>query len=347
MPDMTRRNLLFSLPAAGMAARAMAQSGKPTIPVRSLSHMTLSVTDPQRSLEFYQGLFGMPIQARQGPTMVLGIGSGPQFVALGRVGPNGKPGINHWCMTTERFNVDRTLAILAEHGIAKSDSNGAMKVRVRMRGPENGGAKEGTPEMYIGDPDGIVVQIQDTSYCGGAGVLGSVCPAKPEPAPKKGLIALTDLSHFTIFVSDAQRALDFYQSLFAMPIQAHQGATPLLAVGSGGQFLTIAGGGGGRGRAGGAAPMPGINHASFRMRGFNPDKVMKTLAEYGIKPREQGARGPAGPLVSYVTMRMPDRGGSPGGTPELYFTDPDGILLQIQDTSYCGGSGALGEVCVP
>lgn len=344
----SRRNLLRSLPGAALASRgALAQSSKPSLPVRGLSHMTLNVTDPQRSLDFYQRLFGMPIQARQGPTVVLGIGSGPQFVALSKVGPNGKPGISHWCMTTERFNVDRVLGILAEHGITKSDSNGPMKVRVRMRGPENGGAKEGTPEMYIGDPDGIVVQLQDVSYCGGAGVLGNVCPAKPEPSPKKGLIALADISHFTIFVSDAQRSLEFYQSLFGMPIQAHQGATPLLACGSGGEFLTIAGGGGGRGRAGAAAPMPGINHASFRMRGFNPDNVMKTLADYGIKPREQGVRGPAGPLVSYVTMRMPDRGGSPGGTPELYFTDPDGVLLQIQDVSYCGGSGALGEVCVP
>jgi len=342
----SRRNLLLSLPGAALASRALAQS-KPTIPVRGLSHMTLSVTDPKRSLEFYQGLFGMAIQAHQGAVPILQIGAGPQFVALGQVGPNGKPGINHWCVFTQNFSVDRALATLAEHGVTKSDSNGAMKVRVRMRGPDSGGAREGTPEMYVGDPDGIVVQIQDTSYCGGAGILGNVCLTKPEPAPTKGLLALTDLSHFTIFVSDAQRSMDFYQSVFAMPIQAHQGPTPLLACGTGGQFLTIAGGGGGRGRAGATPPAASINHASFRMRGFDPDKVMKALESYGIKPREQGARGPAGPLQSYITMRMADRGGSPDGTPELYFTDPDGILLQIQDVSYCGGSGKMGEVCVP
>jgi len=42
---------------------------------------------------------------------------------------------------------------------------------------------------------------------------------------------------------------------------------------------------------------------------------------------------------------MEDRGGAPGGTPELYFTDPDGIVVQLQHTSYCGGAGVLGEVC--
>jgi hypothetical protein len=44
-----------------------------------------------------------------------------------------------------------------------------------VRGEADGGAKEGTPELYLGDPDGIVVQLQDPSYCGGAGVLGNVC----------------------------------------------------------------------------------------------------------------------------------------------------------------------------
>jgi hypothetical protein len=83
------------------------------------------------------------------------------------------------------------------------------------------------------------------------------------------------------------------------------------------------------------------------MRNFDPDKVTKTLLSYGLKQRPEGARGPAGPLETYISMRMPNRGGAPDGTPELYFTDPDGILLQIQDMSYCGGGGKMGEVCMP
>ena len=87
-----------------------------------------------------------------------------------------------------------------------------------------------------------------------------------------------------------------------------------------------------------------IAHGCLTMEGFQPDKVLKKLAEFGIKPRGSTAGAP-GPLVSFVTMRMEDRGGAKGGTPELYFTDPDGILMQIQDVTYCGGSGYLGEVC--
>jgi 20S proteasome alpha/beta subunit len=44
-----------------------------------------------------------------------------------------------------------------------------------MRGAEFGGAKEGTPELYFTDPDGISIQLQDATYCGGSGVRGNVC----------------------------------------------------------------------------------------------------------------------------------------------------------------------------
>jgi len=325
----TRRSLLLSLPALAAPRMSTAQAAKPSIPAKALNHMTLRVSDAKRSIEFYQGLFGMPIQARQSNTVQLRLGSGPQYVSVGQVTGSQKPGFDHFCMTTQGFDVERARKILAAYGITPSETRGAMKTWVVKR--------DETPEFYLGDPDGIAVQLQDPSYCGGKGPLGNGCFAKPEPAPKKGLIALRALSHFTLSVSNAQRSQAFYQDLFAMRIQTHQGAAPLLGLESGQQFLALAGGGAGGG-------MPGIGHACFTMEKFNPDEVLKTLASFGIKPRGE-ARGPASPLVSYVTLRMPDRGGAPGGTPELYFTDPDGILMQIQDVSYCGGGGKLGEVC--
>jgi catechol 2,3-dioxygenase-like lactoylglutathione lyase family enzyme len=333
------------LPALAVARRAIGQTAGPPMRVRALNHMTLSVSDVKRSLDFYQGLFGMPIQARQGATTVLRIGSGPQFLALSAVAANGTPSINHYCVTVEDFNVDRIVKALAQHGVSKADANGPMKIRIRMRGPEAGGAKEGTAELYLGDPDGIVMQLQDPSYCGGAGVLGNVCPAV-EPAPGKGLLAVRDLSHFTIFSTDAQRSNAFYKELFGLSIRSYQGPTaPTLAIGSGVQFLMFTGGGA---PARGGAPAPprpaSINHVCMNMDGFNVDRILKTLEGYGIKPRGS-APGPVGPMTSYVSMRMENRGGAKEGTPELYFTDPDGILIQLQDVSYCGGSGVLGSAC--
>ncbi len=141
-----------------------------------------------------------------------------------------------------------------------------------------------------------------------------------------------------------QQSNQFYRELFGLSIRAYKGPTaPALAVGPTTQFLMFAGGGGGRG-ATPACRAGQINHACWSLDGFKPDDVLKTLESFGLKPRES-TPGPVGPLRHYVTMRMENRGGAPGGTPELYFTDPDGLLMQLQDTSYCGGGGFLGNEC--
>ncbi|MDR1988676.1 MAG: VOC family protein [Acidobacteriaceae bacterium] len=350
---LSRRELLLSVPALAVASRLLAQSGG-TLKIRALNHLTIGVADVKRSVDFYQGLFGMPIQARQGTTIVLRIGNGPQFLAIGPAGANVAPSITHYCVTIEDFNVDRVLSVLAAHGVTKAEatgggmSGGPMKVRVRMRGPESGGAPGGTPELYVGDPDGVVVQLQDPKYAGGAGALGEI--VKVEAAPSKGLIALKDLSHFTVFATDSERSNKFYHDIFGTGIRSYQGPTaPTVAIGSTVQFVMFTGGGGGGARAGAppAPPRPAnINHVSFNMDNFKPDEVTKALESYGIKPRESQT-GAVPPLRHYISMRMENRGGAKDGTPELYFTDPDGILVQIQDTSYCGGGGFLGNLCPP
>jgi catechol 2,3-dioxygenase-like lactoylglutathione lyase family enzyme len=345
-----RRQFLCSLPALIAAPRLLAQSGAAPIRVRNLNHMTIAVADPKRSIEFYQGLFGMPVQARQGATPILRIGSGPQFLAISASGA-AAPGINHYCVSVENFDADRLMATLAEHGVTRAEgaggglSGGPLKARVRLRGPESGGAPGGTPELFVGDPDGIVVQLQDSSYCGGGGVLGNACPAV-EPAPSKGLLAVRDLSHFTVSVVDAARSNKFYQDLFGLSIRSYQGPTaPTLAVGTGVQFLMFTGGGGGRGALAAPPRAASINHVCLNMPGFNVEQIQKALESYGIKPREAGETGPAPALRHYISLRMENRGGAKEGTPELYFTDPDGIPIQLQDSSYCGGGGYLGNTC--
>ena len=58
--------------------------------------------------------------------------------------------------------------IMAEHGI---------EARVRRRGDSDPPAEE----LMFNDPDGIPVQIQDVSYCGGSGVQGNLCDADDRP----------------------------------------------------------------------------------------------------------------------------------------------------------------------
>ena len=334
--DISRRSFLFSLPALALTSRAFAQGGNPPIRVRGINHVTLHVSDVKRSVDFYQGLFGMPIISKQGTTSAgLQIGSGAQHLGVS-FGGSAAPTIDHICLAIDNFNIDRLKGIFVERGVTEADSAQPMKMRIRKRGPENGGAKEGTPEFYFSDPDGLSIQLQDSAYCGGAGALGNVCPA-PQPSPKKGLIALRGWSHATNTVSDPARSNKFYQELFGFKVQAYQGPTaPLMGIGAGVQFFMFAG----------AAGRPtGINHVCFTMENFNPDEVIKKLESYGIKPRGN-AQGTPGPLVHYINLRMENRGGAKDGTPELYFTDPDGLVMQIQDVKYCGGAGKLGEVCL-
>jgi len=380
-----RRQFLVALPALAGAHRLMAQVPAPRIRVNGLSQLTLTVADPKRSIAFYQGLFGMPIQARQGDTTLLRIGSGPRFLAIVPAAAGERPSISRFGMGVEQFNVDSVLATLAQHGVSPAGpadttgpSGGPMKVRVTTRGA--------TREMFVGDPSGIVFQLHDVSYCGGTGPLGNVCT--PEPAPTGGLIALKDMSHFTINATDP-RTVGFYQEVFAFGVQAMQATTPAYAVGPGVHFLMFIGGGGARGggragagaaapgaggagappegrgaaapgaaRAGGAPGGPGgpggrggapagprIDHACMSLDDFNVDALLKTLAGYGIKPSETTGRS-GGPMTSWVSVRPEARGGAPvTGTPELYFSDPDGLSIQLQDTKYCGGGGYLGDIC--
>src|SRR5712691_9868927 len=121
MSELTRRSLLGSFGYIA-ASRVLSAQAAPPIRVRSLNHMTLAVADPARAQQFYQNLFGLPVQARQGVTTVLRIGSGPQFVALSKVGANARPGIHHFCMTVENFDAEGILKTLADHGLTRTDA---------------------------------------------------------------------------------------------------------------------------------------------------------------------------------------------------------------------------------
>jgi catechol 2,3-dioxygenase-like lactoylglutathione lyase family enzyme len=270
-------------------------------------------------------------------------------MALSPAGSNMPSIVSNVGMSIDNFNADQVISILAQHGVTKADpadpglSGGPMKIRASKRGDAN--------ELFLGDPDGMIVQLQDTKFCGGTGPLGTVCMA-PEASPQKGLLALKELSHFTVFgVANADRTQAFYQEAFGMPIRARQGpvgtgtGAPGLGIGPGVSFIMFAGGGAPRGGAAPAAPRPStINHVCMNMENFDKDDVTKKLVGFGLT--SNGTQAATGPLKTYVSMRMPNRGGAQDGTPELYFTDPDGLLLQLQDVKYCGGAGLLGEVCI-
>src|SRR5690348_6938588 len=134
----SRRQMLLTLPALAVAPKIWAQTmARAPIGAKYFNHFMLSVSDVQRSLDFYQGLFGMPVQARQGSTVLLRVGTGPQFLGLAPAGSN-PPNISHIGLAVEGFNADRVVAALTANGVTKASASdpglagGPMKVRQTM-----------------------------------------------------------------------------------------------------------------------------------------------------------------------------------------------------------------------
>jgi catechol 2,3-dioxygenase-like lactoylglutathione lyase family enzyme len=152
----TRRDYLAQV-AALLAAAPAAAAAEPAVGlVKQLNHVTVFVEDMQRSKQFYQDLFGMPLLTPQDPGVNLNTGSG--FLGI-YPGERGTTGINHVCFGLEKFDADTVLKKLAGKGVRGS---------IRLRGD--------TKELYFTDPDNIRVQLQDVSYIGGVGPLGNRNP---------------------------------------------------------------------------------------------------------------------------------------------------------------------------
>lgn len=144
-----------------------------------------------------------------------------------------------------------------------------------------------------------------------AALVAMTLPSSPpgQPAPLIG--AVTKLNHATLFVHDVARSQEFYQKLFGMPVLTRQGAGVNLRAGAGFVGLYPAG----------TSGAPRVDHICLSIDGFDAKKVL---------PKLQALK-----LDAEIVQR--------GDTEELYFSDPDGIDVQIQDTGYRGGVGRLGD----
>jgi catechol 2,3-dioxygenase-like lactoylglutathione lyase family enzyme len=167
--QLSRREVVAALAALFAAAteRAAAQTPGPPVAARTLNHVSISVSDIKRSVDFYQSLFGMriisqqgtgnnPIAGGDGSVVNLAPGPGPEFLGIYQGKPVGD--IGHFCLGIQNFDADKVLAALQGRGV---------KAAIRTRGQSR--------EIFLTDPDNISVQLTDASYCGGSGHLGNEC----------------------------------------------------------------------------------------------------------------------------------------------------------------------------
>lgn len=140
---LSRRGLVRTLVPLLVAAPASAAD---TLPVKSLNHVTLFVTDVERSRQFYQDLLNAPVVSKQANGINLAAGPS-SFVGLYKAG-QGSASINHFCLGIDG-TVETASALLAKHGI---------KPTIRDR--------DGVKELYFRDPDNVQVQLQNVDYRG-------------------------------------------------------------------------------------------------------------------------------------------------------------------------------------
>jgi catechol 2,3-dioxygenase-like lactoylglutathione lyase family enzyme len=155
--DITRRELLGAL-AVLVAAPVAAGAAAPVGPITGMNHVSIFVPDVQKSTQFYQDLFGLPLLTNQPPGVNLSTGSGFLGIYPAQGGAS-RGSINHLCLSMNNFDADAVLKTLQDRG---------LQARIRLRGD--------TKELYLTDPDGISVQLQDTKYVGGTGALGDRKP---------------------------------------------------------------------------------------------------------------------------------------------------------------------------
>ena len=121
------------------------------IKTQGLTHIHLVVRDLERSLRFYQGVFGMQERFRDGPKMVFLNTPGSQdLITLNEdpaeaelAGVNG--GVAHF-----GFRLADSGAL--DTAIAEVEAAGGRLIRRGEHGP-------GVPFAYVEDPDGYMVEL--------------------------------------------------------------------------------------------------------------------------------------------------------------------------------------------
>jgi catechol 2,3-dioxygenase-like lactoylglutathione lyase family enzyme len=135
----SRRQLIRALGAvASMASTAVAANS--TFQGVGLNDLAIRVTNIQRSRDFYQKHFGLPVLHEAEDNCFLGLGK--NFLTLFR---NQKPGLDHFCIAIESFKVDAVMEELKRQGF-------------QARRPA------GTDRVYFPDPDGLEVQLSSIDH---------------------------------------------------------------------------------------------------------------------------------------------------------------------------------------
>jgi catechol 2,3-dioxygenase-like lactoylglutathione lyase family enzyme len=117
---------------------ALAMQGEAIFHPTGMDHILLNVSDPEKAAAFYEKIFG-PVSQRNNNRIWFQVGK--SRVGLLKTPEGARPGVNHYCISAERFDYAEAIKKL-EQVVAKIESAEVA----------------GAPEFR--DPDGFLVQVQ-------------------------------------------------------------------------------------------------------------------------------------------------------------------------------------------
>jgi catechol 2,3-dioxygenase-like lactoylglutathione lyase family enzyme len=144
---LSRRELvagLSALAATSAAAPALAQAAAPALQPTGIDHVSILVTDLQRSASFYNRVFGLVTNGEDAANKILRLGPkaapgerGRVIVSLRQQPPAGT--VDHRAFRLDKFSPEAVTPVLKAHGLEPQQN------------VEYG--------FYVKDPDGVVVQM--------------------------------------------------------------------------------------------------------------------------------------------------------------------------------------------
>lgn len=136
---LTRRELIQGLTmlAGAGGASGIAQAQDAPIKAARIDHVSIQVSDLQRSVAFYQRMFGLTVASEDKPNEIVRLGTGKVLVSLHHKSPTGV--VDHFAVAVEKFDRTSVTQTLKERGASPAENLDAG--------------------FHIKDPEGISVQI--------------------------------------------------------------------------------------------------------------------------------------------------------------------------------------------
>jgi len=180
---------------AGLRRSVFAQAPESLFRAKTLNHVSITSSDPQRTAAFYQRVFGM-----SGPRPLdrggLGLDFNGHFLRLD-VQPKGGR-ISQFCIGVDGLNPRRDATTVRAAGFDVTAS--------------------ASDYIDVRDPDGVSVRIADAAYA-------ARCQTCPEPTPngsatsdrQPALFSAKTVNHINFRVASLRRSVEFYSRLFGLP----------------------------------------------------------------------------------------------------------------------------------